>query len=702
MKRLSTLIILTLAMVANTFAQQIANVPPFEMNEQLRPNTQVLERLDPEMLGGGNGNEIFEDKHYDLLMYMGDTVIFERPYYSAAFKVTPMAYEPFSDTYVYAVTSFINNGNDEYFFDSKIEIYYKKGDEATWNNFTAHETSKYAFTNASLGVLNPDNDPNASFEDLVLFMTTTYYEYSLRNGDWSYWYVRGQFVATTDIVDKPNFLTYDKVIETPDGFADQFYGIGEMVAHGKWFYRLGNLSPLTDDGGNYLAQYGAVGFMAYNYEDEEFIFTYPDEWHYSLFKDGGSLSGSYQGTINIDVDGEGNVYVAFNNIIKANNPDEIRVPLFSKSSDNGETWTDFEPFPFTTYRDFLTQQGFTAQEAVPQPGGNFPYQQNAFVVTGVDEFHYVMRVLIWGDDGAGGSDLQARILADFYKKDGQWGVQKVTDFVNIPYQLRVLENPDLQQDVDYYIELSRGNELQMTYSENEGKVGLKWVDYNIDEDMEIVVINPPQTVWFQVRDQADQETTLDSLNPTDIYLITKDLATNTWDAEAKNLTEDTRHNKCSFVATRTPSVSDLSKIPGIVSLFALNREVSTENNRYGYDPYLINMAGDGIYQNAAVNFEVIVGVEDEEIVNEVNLLANPAPNPAMDRVELSFNMEFASHVNIDIVDITGKKIANVYDNFAASDKFEVNLDSESFSTGSYFIAMTVNGKTYTKLLNVIR
>ncbi|MFZ4546932.1 MAG: T9SS type A sorting domain-containing protein [Bacteroidales bacterium] len=103
--------------------------------------------------------------------------------------------------------------------------------------------------------------------------------------------------------------------------------------------------------------------------------------------------------------------------------------------------------------------------------------------------------------------------------------------------------------------------------------------------------------------------------------------------------------------------------------------------------------------NLAVdNIKVVDGTTgiDEFALN--SLEATVFPNPATDKVVVSFNLSANAKVNIRIVDLTGREVLNLSENAVnGSNKFKV--DVSGFTKGMYVMQTTVNTKlNVTKLI----
>jgi len=79
---------------------------------------------------------------------------------------------------------------------------------------------------------------------------------------------------------------------------------------------------------------------------------------------------------------------------------------------------------------------------------------------------------------------------------------------------------------------------------------------------------------------------------------------------------------------------------------------------------------------------------------------NVYPNPATDLVSVSVELKETSNLLIDIVDITGKQVAIIFDEKQNSGTFTKQFNSSILPNGIYLVRLSVNGKTATQKLSI--
>ncbi|MEZ4890332.1 MAG: T9SS type A sorting domain-containing protein [Crocinitomicaceae bacterium] len=98
-----------------------------------------------------------------------------------------------------------------------------------------------------------------------------------------------------------------------------------------------------------------------------------------------------------------------------------------------------------------------------------------------------------------------------------------------------------------------------------------------------------------------------------------------------------------------------------------------------------------------MNFDPSLSVKNNnELVSGVSVY----PNPAADNAEVSFNLNAASDVTINVVDVNGKVVnSNVLKNLAVGAN-STSLNVANLANGVYSVVIKSNDSTVTKKLVV--
>jgi hypothetical protein len=89
-----------------------------------------------------------------------------------------------------------------------------------------------------------------------------------------------------------------------------------------------------------------------------------------------------------------------------------------------------------------------------------------------------------------------------------------------------------------------------------------------------------------------------------------------------------------------------------------------------------------------------------EIASNISA-ANVFPNPTTDEANIVVDLKAQSHLQIDLIDITGKLVTNILDEKNATGTISKKLKTENLATGIYTIRITANDRNINRKLNVI-
>jgi hypothetical protein len=117
------------------------------------------------------------------------------------------------------------------------------------------------------------------------------------------------------------------------------------------------------------------------------------------------------------------------------------------------------------------------------------------------------------------------------------------------------------------------------------------------------------------------------------------------------------------------------------------------NHTYVYRLKMIDLNGDYAYSNEV---EVVVGGDQNSII-----LGEAIPSPARDNVSLKIGLTTASNITVDIVDMSGRTVANVFNGFkSGNDAIDINLSN--ITSGVYTLVVKSGDVTATKQIQVVK
>ncbi|MDX9789965.1 MAG: T9SS type A sorting domain-containing protein [Candidatus Kapabacteria bacterium] len=619
--------------------------------------------------------------------------------------VTPFAYEPKSNTLVYVTTKRSSDGT---WSNASVFLHFSNDGGQTWTAQEVYSEERIMFFFPSVAVLNPTNSNNPEEFKYVITVTpfiprptpvdTLYY-----GEGHQYLYFNGQGWEEVDYL-KENAPSGNNLGGNQEWAISGKKMFASSSEKGDFFYVYGMLQP-KDEG----IQYGAYGLAIIDFSDvganpKSLI---PHAWRLDIFRDPGALTQTSNAPMNIHADENGDLYSFVYNMFRDDS--EKRVFAFSKSTDNGLTWTDFNRIPYERITDYLQAWNHNMTlNHIP-----YPFTDWGAVVTGVDEFSLFQRFYTF--EGTQTNPMGNGHILEFQYKGGAWQpavkVGEMTWFDDSRYQnpIRIanaLGNDGFKDSVynDY-----RYQQLQAALTADRDAIVVKWVDF--DDDYLAVLLTPINLV-------GNPMTTVESLYSADIMIAHKPVNSGNW--ESYNITQDVWYNKGTYIPDMVPS---LTQIP--VVEYITQELTNTQNVRFHYPYYLQNIVADRswsgaqpnglLYTVAVANFDALnpapvrnptlqrpKGTVGSVTENLPFALEEISPNPASESTVLNFNLEIEANVLINIQNAMGQVLKTIKVDNANIGFNTVNVNVSDLPSGAYFYTVNVNGKTQTKLLNVVR
>jgi hypothetical protein len=331
---------------------------------------------------------------------------------------TPFVYEPKSHTlFVVQTTRGLAAQTDDR-MTGFVFLYWSQDGGATWSKETIFgnnlATAKGLVpVNMSLAVLNPNNKTNPADFNYVVFGRLFQYNATTKEYD-----NKGGFYLLSD--GTGGFDTFEQYPEegplTNNPGTNQIWSGAKMISTeaggSPYIYAYGTLSPKPNQ------QYGMYGFGYIGMEGgavSDLGSVIPNVWGPQNWRSTGDFNSSYNGPMYMDVDEEGTLYAAVNNIFA--DDQENRVVAISKSTDKGATWSAFDRMPASVITNYLSMYGF---ENAFQPKA---YNTSGFAVTGKDKFSFVctFRNVISVDAGTFND-----MFVEIYKENGAWQIRQIS------------------------------------------------------------------------------------------------------------------------------------------------------------------------------------------------------------------------------------------------------------------------------------
>jgi hypothetical protein len=495
---------------------------------------------------------------------------------------------------------------------------------------------------------------------------------------------------------KPAGALFDYPMEGPDvnnpsGFT---WNDGDIVGLGGDNPSVFFTSMLNNSGGG---QYGTYGSFIFDYTAEDFVVQQiPTAWDVTQWRDPGTTQSTYNGQPRVGADDEGRLYMIVNNVYNDN--DNLRIPGFSTSEDQGVTWSSFNKMPESLFQAYTTQYGWDNIQVYQ------PYQMEAFVVTGVNKFSYFFRV------GHVQNNAWANLdIVEAAYDDGSWTLTRVAELNGFPLTFARQDSiSDLQGQyawIPYYQIHPLGHELEVAKTADGQSLFVKWIDENPDLGMQ--QFGTQSVYYYNQQTSRWVEDQIDSLFTTDIYYSYRSLSAPTWSSKV-NISNDLTYDH----GTRIPAT-----IPSLTSIPMMTLKTITKGEYNASYPYLpaIQQLPDLILDahtdyrtpNTVRTIATPLNAINPSSVNESEesyafRFVTVGPNPADNEAEITYTLDVPGSVKIEVFAATGERMQTLFNGNADAGIHGVVMNAAQLASGSYYVVLSVNGKQLTEQLSVVK
>ncbi|MBM4179177.1 MAG: T9SS type A sorting domain-containing protein [Ignavibacteria bacterium] len=546
---------------------------------------------------------------------------------------------------------------------------------STWSFDIIQNTTDLFFGMPTFGWINPDGGTNPA-----KFATAVYgIRYPMPNltyGGMSLW-------------NRTSAGSYEMILSDQQppaaGYTVQFGDLYSDNTSGAVHYA-GTLDP------DNTAQYGAYGYFNFNLIVEDFgVFpTIPNQWSVDKFRPSEQLTSSYNAPVLLEGDESGNLYACFNNFAADNL--EVRGVQISKSADQGKKWDEFVSMPNALLEEFAAATG---GDVAFQPGQS-PYQGGSLIVTGDDALSYFTRIAtgIANKDNPSQIDsVVALHIVEVAYKSGSWKMRPVAPLASFGFRMVAVQDSISQAIGAPAITLAdngRGHEIQVAKTADGKHLVVKYVEINPTREN---TFTAPVRVYEQV--SAGQYNELDPIASnfdTDLFVTTRELTSETW-TDAINCTNDADHAFRTYIPDVVPSLTQIpilrllgSNAGSITSLLPKGLYQLIYNSSASMDFAMVNLKTVGVQEEMAYDFR----------------FNNIAPNPVSRTAEVTFTLDRPATVTLEVFDMVGNNLGVVFGQQLQQGIHGVTVDASAFATGTYNLALVVNGVRTTKQFVVVR
>lgn len=107
-----------------------------------------------------------------------------------------------------------------------------------------------------------------------------------------------------------------------------------------------------------------------------------------------------------------------------------------------------------------------------------------------------------------------------------------------------------------------------------------------------------------------------------------------------------------------------------------------------------------IMRDSILNLFTPTGIHENHLPSSINSL-DIFPNPASNHTLITLDLSEATDLNIDVVDITGRRVAIICNEKSKQGMLTKHFNTEALANGTYTIRINANGKFANRKLNVV-
>ncbi|MGC9078749.1 MAG: T9SS type A sorting domain-containing protein [Candidatus Kapaibacteriota bacterium] len=411
------------------------------------------------------------------------------------------------------------------------------------------------------------------------------------------------------------------------------------------------------EGGLPLSLTSHLGYRRTN-DFDKWVEVIPPQWEASKFKTPTSTQDSVRTSFisGFKFANDGKLYMAAYANFAASPLDRLFFGV-SKSEDLGKTWSDFDIAPIDLFDSYLQAYGLSTNLiswSLPQ-----------FVPLGNDNYSFLLNInedttktfRLW--------DQALHQLVEVYKQNGAWGVRKVADLSG--YVLAYVSPTNSNQ---------LGEEAQLSITVDGKYLLAKWVDF-VD-----VVVN-------------------DTLYPratNDIFVAARRVDFPQW-SQVKNITQSFDYDRITWIPDKLPN--NLKDIP-ILKLISIPIPGQTPN-----EDRIRQRSLDTVPQYLVIGYFdaedlVVLGAPEQSAsalsLNNVKVY----PNPTFDFGFVEFNTNLPEHITIELYDVYGRKVANLFDGVTSSGVQGISFKTSGIAAGIYNVVISAKGEKISKTINIVK
>ncbi len=593
--------------------------------------------------------------------------------------INPIVYEPVSGSLIISNNAYLQGDTQNDPLKGQTGVLYTTNMGNTWNTKILLEESGKLPLLHSLGVVNYDE--SSSPENFAYYSFGPYWQHTSGT---SYNVEDGKYLVVTP--QHTEHFELAQPINNNDGYPWWTATVTGTNGMGFPLFFQGNMLSSVEG-----LPYGIYGISSLYVipENDEVDFAYsgiPEQLELDNFRPS-TQDGSYNNIAHVGADKSGNLYFCANNMFA----DDVnnRVPGVIKSTDMGETWSDWNKMPAGIIEDYFLAQGALLEE----DHGFYAYRPNDFIVYAEDNYSYFGRLtyIFPRNDTL----FRSIFIAECNYNGSEWSLIPVAELMtNNLWAIMDRGTGGIAKD-SLYSSL-RANEVEAAVTADGSAVLVKWVDLNDN----IVEIDPPVTVVATGgSDPNYTEITVefDTVFTTDIFYSYRKLNETNF-SEVVNITGDELYNNFTFLPNVIPSLNDVM----MMTYITIKPDDPLDPRNSYPETTITQWLIDERSQMAFLHFDAenpANSVEERRISLSTG---DMYPNPAAENITIPLDVKKDGSVTVEIFTTLGEKIATVHNGMLSAGHQVLPFSVRDLNSGVYICKVSMNGGVTSELFTVQR
>ena len=402
----------------------------------------------------------------------------------------------------------------------------------------------------------------------------------------------------------------------------------------------------------------------------------PDNWDWSVLSPPNADWSSTAIAGGTGRDALGNMYVGFFGIFSEYSTDYTKRGLsYSKSSNNGDDWSDLNIMPLNILEQYITSIGGSINETRITGARRFLMPDNtqgqysngySFVAIAEDNVSFFTSISNF-------AEIVHYIEVNVNK--GVWSIKKVLEADPSSFVFHIGQ--------DNLYSAQTGAEMDIAVTADGTKMVAKWVTgfnqiYNEDIDKNGT---QPDTVYT-----------------TDIFMSWRDVNNGTWSAPV-NITNDMFLDKLTHIPKTIRSINDIP----LVQVCATLLNPADDKN---IDSMIIKQDSTFIKSYVAmrtIDLSSVIGVQDNEPAKSVPSETLAVQNDYLSTaLHITYSTGRSGKISVELVDIMGNTVQDVVHTETVPGLYGVVADISSVPSGMYLVRLRTNDSQVVKQIAIVR